>query len=57
MYNSELEAVPEFNGFKEWLHSYELLRGKNTGDEDSESRVVGIFKVNLLAMHDNNYNQ
>jgi hypothetical protein len=37
---------PEFNGFKEWLHTFELMRGKKTGDaEDDESRVVGKFKV------------
>lgn len=46
MYPTELEAQPEFNGFKEWLHTFELYRGKKTGDaEDDESRVVGKFKV------------
>ena len=38
--------MPEFNGFKEWLYTFELHRGKKTGDaEDDESRVVGKFKV------------
>ena len=46
MYPHELEAESEFNGFKEWLHTFELYRGKKTGDaEDDESRVVGKFKV------------
>ena len=46
VYDSELEALSEFNGFKEWLHTFELYRGKKTGDaEDDESRVVGKFKV------------
>ena len=45
MYESELEAQSEFSGFKEWLHTFELYRGKKTGDsEDDESRVVGKFK-------------
>ena len=46
IYPHELENVPEFNGFKEWLHTFELYRGKKTGDaEDDESRIVGKFKV------------
>ena len=46
VYDNELEAQSEFSGFTEWLHTFELLRGKKTGDaEDDESRVVGKFKV------------
>jgi len=46
MYNNELESVPEFNNFKEWLHTFDLFRGKKTCDaEDDESRTVGKFKV------------
>ncbi|XP_071807797.1 otoferlin-like isoform X5 [Asterias amurensis] len=41
---TELENVNDFHGFKEWLHTFELYRGKNTGDDDSESRMVGKFK-------------
>ncbi|XP_068632419.1 otoferlin-like [Battus philenor] len=45
VYPHELEAVPEYEEFKEWLHSFELYRGKKTGDEtEDESRVVGAFK-------------
>lgn len=45
VYPSELEA--EFGEFKEWLHTFELYRGKKTGDEsEDDSRVVGYFKVN-----------
>ncbi|ELU18290.1 hypothetical protein CAPTEDRAFT_185772, partial [Capitella teleta] len=48
VYPHELEMQPEFNGFKEWLHTFELMRGKKTGDaEDDESRVVGKFKGSL----------
>ncbi|ROT67741.1 hypothetical protein C7M84_014164 [Penaeus vannamei] len=38
----------EFNGFREWLHTFELYRGKKTGDElEDENRVVGKFKGSL----------
>lgn len=51
VYPNELEQQPEFNGFKEWLHTFELMRGKKTGDaEDDESRVVGKFKVRDALM-------
>ncbi|KAI8430624.1 hypothetical protein MSG28_000832 [Choristoneura fumiferana] len=43
IYPHELEAVSEFDEFKEWLHSFELYRGKKTGDDaEDESRVVGV---------------
>ncbi|XP_067214359.1 otoferlin-like isoform X3 [Linepithema humile] len=45
IYPGELEAQPEFEQFKEWLHTFELYRGKKTGDEtEDESRIVGNFK-------------
>ncbi|XP_013379026.1 otoferlin isoform X3 [Lingula anatina] len=48
IYPCELEAVPEFSGFTDWLHTFELYRGKKTGDDaDDESRVVGTFKGSL----------
>lgn len=38
--------MPEFDGFKEWLHTFELYRGKKTGDDsEDENRIVGAFKV------------
>lgn len=40
----------EFEEFKEWLLSFELYRGKKTGDDsEDESRIVGLFKVTLRA--------
>jgi hypothetical protein len=43
-----LETQQEYNGFKEWLQTFELYRGKKTGDDlEDESRVVGIFKASL----------
>lgn len=45
IYPGELEAQHEFEQFKEWLHTFELYRGKKTGDEtEDESRIVGSFK-------------
>ena len=49
IYPNELENQPEFSGFKDWLHTFELFRGKNTGTELSdEGRIVGKFKVSKL---------
>ena len=51
VYPNELENQPEFNGFKDWLHTFELFRGKNTGNEISEEgRIVGKFKVGYLIL-------
>ncbi|KAI4500926.1 hypothetical protein M0802_004137 [Mischocyttarus mexicanus] len=45
IYPNELEAQPEFEQFKEWLHTFELYRGKKTGDDpEDEHRIVGYFK-------------
>jgi len=44
-----LEAVKEFEGFAEWLHTFNFYRGKKIADEeDEESRLVGKFKVTDL---------
>ena len=46
IFANELESQSEFNGFREWLHTFELFRGKKSGDiDDDDSRVVGKFKV------------
>ncbi|XP_060603705.1 otoferlin-like isoform X1 [Ruditapes philippinarum] len=48
VFPNELESQPEFNGFKDWLHTFELYRGKNMGNEVSdEGRIVGKFKGSL----------
>ncbi|XP_043277265.1 otoferlin-like [Venturia canescens] len=46
IYRNELESQPEFQHFREWLDTFELYRGKNSGagDQDAASRVVGSFK-------------
>ncbi|XP_059972637.1 otoferlin isoform X1 [Mesoplodon densirostris] len=47
VYPKELES--EFDGFEDWLHTFNLLRGK-TGDDDGateEDRIVGRFKGSL----------
>jgi len=48
IYPHELELCPPFEGFKEYLQSYELYRGKRCGnDSDDLSRLCGIFKGSL----------
>ncbi|ESO89647.1 hypothetical protein LOTGIDRAFT_125029, partial [Lottia gigantea] len=48
VYPNELENQPEFEGFKDWLHTFELYRGKKSSMEESdENRIVGKFKGSL----------
>lgn len=43
---NELENQREFDGFTEWLQTFELYRGKQgVEDFEDEGRVVGKFKV------------
>lgn len=46
MYNKELET--EYGNFEDWLHTFNLYRGK-AGDDDEraldDDRIVGRFKV------------
>ena len=50
VYPNELEVQPEFEGFSEWLQTFELYRGKQADEIfDDESRMVGKFKVELLT--------
>ncbi|GIY24396.1 otoferlin, partial [Caerostris extrusa] len=47
VYSTELENVPEFGGFQEWLHSYELTRGKKIKKiawNPSREKVMAILK-------------
>ncbi|XP_062379458.1 otoferlin-like [Sardina pilchardus] len=49
VYNRELDH--EFDGFEDWLHSFNLYRGKGGDDDDQnmpdEDRLVGKFKGSL----------
>ena len=46
VYPNELESQPEFDGFSEWLQTFDLYRGKKSEEEfEDENRVVGKFKV------------
>lgn len=48
IYPNELESLPEYNYFKEWLLSFPLYRGKKTGDSvEDEHRIVGYFKGSI----------
>ena len=49
---NELENQQEFDGFTEWLQTFELYRGKQGVEEfEDEGRVVGKFKVNIEPVH------
>lgn len=47
VFNRELES--EFDHFEDWLHTFNLYRGKSGDDDDEnvmdEDRLVGKFKV------------
>lgn len=47
VYSKELEN--DFNDFEDWLHTFNLYRGKAGDDDDvnstDEERIVGRFKV------------
>lgn len=50
VFNRELET--EFDNFEDWLHTFNLLRGKIGDNDDNateEERIVGRFKVSLVA--------
>ena len=48
VFPNELEAQREFEGFTEWLQTFELYRGKQTEEEfEDDGRVVGKFKGSL----------
>lgn len=47
----ELELQPEFHGFQDRLTTFELSRGKKTGDPDyDEKNYCGKFKVTYLSL-------
>ena len=47
VYHKELEN--DFDNFADWLHSFNLYRGKSGDDDDQnmadEDRIIGKFKV------------
>ena len=46
VFPNELESQPEFDGFTEWLQTFDLYRGKQGEEEfEDDCRVVGKFKV------------
>lgn len=52
VYNKELES--EYANFEDWLHTFNLYRGK-AGDDDEhaldDDRIVGRFKVGTQLRH------
>lgn len=53
MYPKELES--DFDNFEDWLHSFNLFRGKGGDDDDQnvtdEDRIVGRFKVRTKSLY------
>ncbi|KAM3932444.1 otoferlin isoform 3-T3 [Leptodactylus fuscus] len=50
VFNKELET--EFESFEDWLHTFNLLRGKIGDDDDTvseEERIVGRFKGSMCV--------
>lgn len=48
VYPKELDL--DFDNFEDWLHTFNLLRGKIGDDDDNaadEDRIVGRFKVSV----------
>lgn len=48
VYNTELEAVPEFRGLTDFCTTFKLQRGK-IEDEEEDPSVVGEFKASLAS--------
>jgi len=49
VYPNELESQPEFDGFSEWLQTFDLYRGKKSEEDfEEDNRVVGRFKVRFM---------
>lgn len=44
VYDTELEAVPEFRGLTDFCNTFKLQRGKME-DEEEDPSVVGEFKA------------
>ena len=50
VFPNELESQPEFDGFSEWLQTFDLYRGKKSEEDfEDENRVVGRFKVSKVT--------
>lgn len=51
MFNKELES--DFDEFEDWLHSFNLYKGKAGDDDDNtavdDDRIMGRFKVQSLV--------
>uniref|UniRef100_A0A5K3EPL3 Otoferlin n=1 Tax=Mesocestoides corti TaxID=53468 RepID=A0A5K3EPL3_MESCO len=48
IYSTELEEVPEFQGFSTPIRNFKLFRGKQDDDDTlAEERAVGYFKGNI----------
>ncbi|XP_055953271.1 otoferlin-like [Argiope bruennichi] len=44
VYSTELENVPEFGGFQEWLHSFELTKGRKITRNPLREKIMAVLK-------------
>ena len=54
MYGTELEKVEVFNGFQDFVETFNIHRGKVKSKADEEDTIVGEFKVkakNVYPFH------
>nr|XP_042908212.1 otoferlin-like [Parasteatoda tepidariorum] len=49
VYDCELENVAEFGGLKQWLHSFDLKRGKRFSR--LKDNIIAIFKVRISLIY------
>ena len=43
VYPNELEAQPEFEGFSEWLETFDLYRGKAEEETEDQNRCQTTY--------------
>ena len=46
VYPNELEAQPEFEGFSEWLETFDLYRGKAEEETEDQNRCQTTLQQN-----------
>ena len=46
VYPNELEAQPEFEGFSEWLETFDLYRGKAEEETEDQNRSTLQYSHN-----------
>ena len=45
VYQTELEKVDEFDGFEDFISSFDIYRGRAVSRDEEQDTIVGEFKV------------